>query len=88
MLVGAALSIGNTKDTKLVGGLGVAGAIIMGGESVGRFTGAAMNPAVYFGVNLVSVIKDEGTFEEIHIYLMGELIAGFCGGVVSYIFNL
>lgn len=82
LLVGAAISVGRTKDSNLQAALPVIGAVLSGAYAVGPISGGGFNPAVAVGLSLTDMLNGRNEFGEWWVYILGPVL----GGILASLF--
>lgn len=86
ILVGSALNVGVTNDTKLQSGLCVAAAVLSGGIALGPISGGVLNPAIGIGIGILGMLDSRGHLEW-PVYLIAPMLGGFLAGALVYLFH-
>ena len=82
MLVGSALTIGKTPDSKLVGGSAVSAVIISAAYAIAPISGCSINPAGVVGISLIDVIRTGASFDDWWIYILAQVFGAIVAALI------
>lgn len=85
LIVSVALMIGKTKDSRILGCVGLGATYMSGAMCVSYYSGACFNPALGFAVNIVKYSETGHHLKDTWIYIAAPAIGGIIGGIINSI---
>jgi glycerol uptake facilitator-like aquaporin len=86
LITTTALMIGKTKDSRILGCIGLGAAYFSGVACVSYYSGGCFNPAIGLAINTVKYTQDSDHFSSTWIYIVAPSIGGVLGGFINSIF--
>ena len=86
LIVGTALMIGKTKDSRILGCVGVGAAYFAGVQCVSYYSGACFNPALGLAINTVKYTDDGKHINDTWVYIVAPFAGGAFAGLLNSIF--
>lgn len=83
LIVGTALMIGKTKDSRILGSIGLGAAYFGGVLCVSYYSGACFNPALGLAINLANYSDKHNHFSDTWIYVVAPMVGGVLGGIFN-----